>query len=318
MLGAELFRSTQAFVCVVEAQSFVGAARRLNITPSAVSKQVARLEQHLGVRLLQRTTRSLSPTEEGTQYHRRCAAILSDLEAANREAASNDPIPRGLLRITAPTLLGYAFVARVLSEFQARFPEVTVDLDLSDRMVDIVDEGYDVAIRSSAQLPSSSLVAKKLAPHEFIMCASPSYIRDHGEPKRPSDLSLHRCLMRRGTDRDDVWTMVGPTGPCDVAVHGHFYSNSRIAIHQATLAGAGVALLPHYLVDDAIKDGTLVHILPDYRLADRWVYAVYAHRQSLPGKLRAFLDFISERAPELLGTRTIRAVETPPALAKAV
>jgi DNA-binding transcriptional LysR family regulator len=302
LLSSEAIRSIQVFVSVVEEQSFVGAARRLGITSSAVSKQVARLEERLGVRLLQRTTRSLSLTEEGLRYHRRCAAILGELEATDRDLASNDPNPRGLLRITAPTLLGQTFVASAVVEFLRLYPEVTIDLDLSDGLVDIVEASFDLAIRSGTQLPSSSLVAKKLAPHGLILCVSPEYLQEHGVPERPKDLERHHCLLRRGNARAEVWQLSGENGSCDITVNGRFYSNSRTVMFHAALAGCGIATLPRYFVDQALAEGKLVRVLPQHRLPDRFVYAVYAHRQPLSGKLRAFLDFISERAQAQLGT----------------
>lgn len=301
MLRPELFRAIQSFVAVADARSFVGASRRLGISPSAVSKQVSRLEQKLGVRLLRRTTRTLSLTEEGTLYHRRCSATLAELEAAEEEVSSHDPSPRGLLRITAPTLLGQAFVAPDLAEFQRLYPEITVDLDLNDELVDLVAGSFDVAIRTSAQLPSSSMVAKKLAPHEFILCASPRYLEKRDVPRRPADLLQHECLLRRGTERGFVWTLHGPSGPKEVMVTGHFFSNSRMAIFHAAVAGCGVAALPKYLVARSLREKELVQVLPSYRLPDRFVYAVYTHRQPLAGRVRVFLDYIAERAALRLG-----------------
>ena len=298
MVESETFRSIQSFVCVVEAKSFVGASDRLGITPSAVSKQVSRLEQRLGVRLLRRTTRSLSPTQEGTRYYERCAATLHELEDAEQEVSASDPAPRGLLRITAPTMLGQALVAACLGEFQRRHPEIIVDLDLDDEMVDLVAGSFDVAIRTSVQLPSSSMVARKLAPHAFILCASPRYLEEHGTPRRASDLTQHRCLVRKGVD---VWPLAGPGGTRDIKVTGHFVSNSRMAIFHAAVAGCGVAALPRYLVDRSLREGDLVQVLHSYRLPDRFVYAVYTHRQPLSGRVRVFLDFIAEEAAERLG-----------------
>jgi DNA-binding transcriptional LysR family regulator len=295
-----MFRAIQSFVSVAEARSFVGASRRLGITPSAVSKQVSQLEHRLGVRLLRRTTRTLSLTEEGTLYHQRCAATLAELEAAGEEASAHDPNPRGLLRITAPTLLGQAFVAPDLAEFQRLYPEITIDLDLNDELVDLVAGSFDIAIRTSAQLPSSSLVAKKLAPHEFILCASPRYL-ERGAPRRPADLLQHECLLRRGTERGLVWTLHGPGGAKEVLVTGHFFSNSRMAIFHAAVAGCGIAALPKYLVARSLREKELVQVLPSYRLPDRFVYAVYTHRQPLAGRVRVFLDYIAARAVLRLG-----------------
>lgn len=298
MLESDAFRAIQSFVCVVEAKSFVGAARRLGITPSAASKQVSRLEQRLGVRLLQRTTRSLSLTEEGRRYHERCATIFADLEDAEQEASSSDPTPRGRLRITAPTLLGQALVAPGLGEFQRRHPEIVVDLNLNDEVVDLVAGSYDVAIRAAVQLPSSSMVARKLAPHEFILCASPRYLEERGIPRRPADLPDHHCLIRKGID---VWHLAGPTCTREVEVKGRFVSNSRMAIFHAAVAGCGVGALPRYLVDRALREKELVQVLPSYRLPDHYIYAVYPHRQPLAGRLRVFLDHIAEYAAERLG-----------------
>ena len=210
----------RAFVAVAEAQSFSSAARALRIAKSAVSRQVSDLESDLGARLLHRTTRSLSLTEAGRAYFERATRILADLDDANRAVGELQAAPRGRLRISAPMSFGFLHLMPALSDFMARYPDVVVDLAMNDRFVDLVDEGFDVAIRI-ATLPDSSLIARQLAPARRVICASPNYLSTHGAPRSPNDLKTHACLCNSNLPSAREWRFVSPDGgPWPVTVNG--------------------------------------------------------------------------------------------------
>ena len=283
------------FAKVVEANSFSEAARRLGQSKSAISKQVAGLEDRLGARLLNRTTRRLSVTEVGAALYERCARIAAEVEAAEQVVTHLHAAPRGTLRVNAPMSFGHLHLAPAIPAFLDRYPEVAIDLTLNDRFVDLVDEGFDLAIRV-ARLNDSSLVARKLAPERVVVCAAPSYVARRGAPQAPADLTAHDCIVYAQPSPQDQWSFVDREGRRSaVAVRGRLQANNGDAIRAALLAGAGVGRLPTFLVGADICEGRLVRLLPEYdSVFEGGVYAIYPHSRHLSPKVRAFVDFLVE------------------------
>lgn len=282
------------FVTVVGEASFAGAAKALGMTPSGVSRRIGRIEDRLGVRLLNRTTRRLSLTEPGEIYYRRSAQIVADIEEAERETAQQHATPRGRLRVTASNAFGHQEVVSVMPEFLRRYPEVSVELRLTDAVVDLVAEGIDIAIRSGS-LEDSSIISRRLASTRRVVCAAPAYLEAHGVPRRPEDLLTHNCLVRHNQRQFfNDWTFEGPDGERTVRVDGNLTSNSMEALYSATLAGVGILRVSVFVVDEAICDGRLLPLLEDYeRIDDTPIYAVYPSNRHLSPKTRAFIDFLT-------------------------
>lgn len=291
----ESLSDVAVFVEVVRRNSFTAAAEQLDMSRSAVSKHVSRLEDRLGARLLNRTTRRLSLTEIGQAFFDRSRAALQELEDAKSEVARLQSAPRGRLRISAPMAFGLLHVAPVLADFLRRYPDVTVDLDLDDRSVDVVDNGFDVAIRI-ASLADSSLIARRLSACRHVVCASPEYLARRGRPERPDDLRKHAVIACRNQDAAHEWTFVqAGSGPVSVAVPAGSQMNSSLAIRAAVLRHAGIARLPTYVVGPDLRSGSLVRVLPDCGIAEALsIYAIYPTRRHLSPKVRAFVDFMAE------------------------
>jgi len=307
--------SMKVFGTIVETGSFASAARRLNLSRAVVTKHVAALEDRLGVRLLERTTRKLSVTEAGAHYYSRSTQILSDVEDAEREAAQATIVPRGTLRVSAPHTFATMHIAPYLAEFRERFPEVTLEMTLSDRFVDLLDEGFDLAIRIADGLPESSLVARRLAVCRFVVCGAPTYFARHGEPRVPDDLAKHPCLGYTLSAREHSWVFVCPHDQRHVVnVTGPLRSNSGDLLREAAVSGAGVMLLPTFYVGKDLERGRLRPVLTDYRMQDYGIYAVYPSRKHLTAKVKAFIDFLVERyGPEPYWDEWLKAL---PASAK--
>ncbi len=285
----------RAFVAVAEAQSFSGAARELRIAKSAVSRQVSDLESDLGARLLHRTTRSLSLTEAGRAYFERATRILADLDDANRAVGDLQAAPRGRLRISAPMSFGFLHLMPALSDFMARFPDVVVDMEMNDRFVDLVNEGFDVAIRI-ANLPDSSLIARQLAPARRVICASPKYLSAYGAPGSPNDLKTHVCLFNSNLPSAREWRFVSADGgPLPVTVNGRLSVNNGDAIRIAALRGQGLANLPTFIVGADLQSGALATVLDSFVAQDLSISAVYPHSRHLSPTVRALIDFLVDR-----------------------
>lgn len=280
----------RAFVTVVNEGTFTRAADRLGLSPQLVSKYVSQLEQHLAVRLLNRTTRRIHLTEAGTRYHQRAQQVLNDIDDMENQLDDLQTRAQGLLRISAPVSFAIRHMAPLLSEFQQAHPAVGIDLQLNDRKVDIVEEGFDIALRIG-QLKSSSLIAKRLAPVRLALCASPAYLEQYGTPRHPEDLSDHRYLRYSYMDMD-----AGHTIQKWLHRSGHnnreMISNNGDVLIEAAIAGAGIALQPTFIAGAAIREGKLKVILPEHEPEPMALYAVYAHRQLLASKVRSFVDFI--------------------------
>ena len=282
------------FVSAGDAGNFSAAARILGITPSAVSKQISRLEARLGARLLNRSTRRISLTDVGREFYERSQSILSDIDAAERAVGDASDRPRGRLRITASISFGQRQIVPLVPEFVARFPDVRVDVLFSDQLIDMVDEGVDVAVRVSAPA-DSALIARRLVPDRRVVCASPEYLRAHGTPTEPGDLNAHNALIY-STVYSDTWRFNGPTGPRAVKVASNFSANSGEAIRDLALGGFGIARLATFLVGTDLKAGRLVKVMADWQdPQENIIHVVYPSRRLVPPATRAFVDFLAEK-----------------------
>ncbi|WP_449410390.1 LysR family transcriptional regulator [Methylobacterium komagatae] len=283
------FASMEVFAKVADLGSFAAAAEAADISAAMVGKHVRQLEGHLGVRLLNRTTRRQSLTDAGRSFLERTRIVLAELEAAEAIAADSRARPRGELRINAPVSFGTYCLSPQLPEYMAANPEVTVRLTLSDRVVDLVDEGYDCVFRAGT-LHDSSLIARGLRPLKLIPAASPAYLERHGRPEHPSDLARHACLGFSGSALEERWTFDGDAGEVVVPIGSRFSANSGHALRQAALAGMGVIHHAEDLLAEDLASGRLVRILPDWR-SERPLHILYAPDRRLTPKLRSFLDF---------------------------
>jgi DNA-binding transcriptional LysR family regulator len=284
----------EMFVRIVENGSFTAAADQLGLSRAAVSKHMAALEDRLDVRLLNRTTRRCSLTEAGQAFYERCRQILGDLEDAEREAGQTGLRPKGTLKVNAPMSFGTMYLAPAIPDFLGLYPEVSIDMTLNDRVVDLLEEGFDVAIRIG-RLADSSLVARRLAPSRIVACAAPSYIARRGTPSAPAELGLHDCLVYAYAPNRDVWEFTGPSGPVTVKVRGRLRANNGEALVAAAAAGFGIVWSPTFMVDGLLADGRLVPILEDFPIPERGVYAVWPHGRHLSAKVRSFVDFLAAR-----------------------
>lgn len=281
----------RAFVTVVNEGTFTRAADRLEMSPQLVSKYVSQLEQHLGVRLLNRTTRKIHLTEAGVSYHQRAQQVLNDIDDMESQTGALQTQAQGLLRISAPVSFAIRHMAPLLSEFQNVHPGVGIDLQLNDRKVDVVEEGFDIVLRIG-HLKSSSLVAKRIAPVRLLMCASPTYLKQHGTPQRPEDLKGHRYLRYSYMELDTNQSVYRWLQSNNQEGNSDMISNNGDVLVEAAIAGAGIVLQPTFISGSAIKEGKLQVILPEYEPEPMGLYAVYAHRQLLASKVRSFIDFI--------------------------
>jgi DNA-binding transcriptional LysR family regulator len=291
---ADPLNEMAVFARVVATGSLSAAARELGVSPAFVSRRLAALEARLGVRLVNRTTRSLHLTEEGAGYHESCSRVLAEIEEANAAvAAAGRAEPQGVLRVSVPAAFGNQHVAPLVPRFAERFPKVQLALSLSDRTVNVVEEGFDLAIRI-ADLEDSSLAARKLAPNRRVVCASPAYLARHGSPHTPQDLLAHNCLTSR--DFSSPWEYRGPDGrPGTIRVSGRYSCDNWEVLREWALAGLGIALKSTWDVRRHLEDGSLVSLLPGYTFdTDVAIYAVYPHRRHLPAKTRVFIEFLAD------------------------
>jgi DNA-binding transcriptional LysR family regulator len=287
------FLEMQTFSAVVEAGSFVKAAEALGLSKAAMSRYVGDLETRLGVRLLHRTTRRLSLTEEGEVFYARSKELLAGVDEAEAEITSRSGAASGLLRINAPVTFGILHLAPLWGLFRSQYPQVSLDVTLADRVVDLVDEGYDVAIRI-ATLPSSTLVSKRLASTRMVLCASPTYLQKHGRPVQPAELAAHAVISYSYWSTKDEWHFAGPQGQVSVKTQPCIHTNSGDTCRAAALAHQGIILQPSFLVGGDLKVGALVELMPEYRSIELGIYIVYPTRKHLPPKVRALIDFLTE------------------------
>jgi len=285
-------RSMQIFVEVARAAGFSAAAARLGLSRAQVSKSVMQLEQHLGTRLFNRTTRRISLTDVGNAYLERCIDILQEIEETEAIAAAETREPRGRLTMSAPTSFGILHLQQALPAYLRQHPRVQVSLNLADRFIDVVDEGFDLVIRI-AELEDSTLIARRLAPCQRLLCAAPAYLEQHGIPQVPQDLALHHCLVYSNELKPDSWRLQGPGGIESVRVNGPVCADNGDILRASAVAGLGVTLLPTFIVGADLQAGRLQQVLADYRPPTISIYAVYPSRRYLSARVRSFVDFLA-------------------------
>lgn len=288
----DLLASMRMYVAVIDGGSFAAAADKLAVSRAMVSKQVQRLEEHLGTRLMNRTTRRLSMTETGRAFYERSAQIVLDVEEAEQIAGQMTSSPQGVLRVTIPLSYGQHRLAGILGAYTQAYPLVALDIAMSDRKVDLVEEGFDVAVRIGV-LPESDLIARRLGGERSIACAAPSYLARYGAPVTPADLGNHACLGYSLTGGGGDWRFEAPDGPLVVSIAGPMKADNGDILRLAAVCGAGIAFQPGFIVDEDIAAGRLVRVLPDWHSTEMGVYAVYPSRKHLSAKVRTFVDFLA-------------------------
>jgi DNA-binding transcriptional LysR family regulator len=284
----------EAFVAIVEAGGFQAAARQLGVSRALLSKRLAGLERGLGVQLLRRTTRRLSVTGPGADFYERCRRILAEYREAAAELAVQQDEPRGTMRINAPMSFGQLHLAPALIEFMREHPGIVIQLTLTDRFVDVVEEGYDLVVRIGP-LRDSSLIARRLGPVRRFLCASPAYLAESGAPARPDELHRHRLLQYGWLATGLRWHLTGPEGDTALDVAGSFCVNNGDVLKAAATAGLGIALLPTFLCAPELKRGELVRVLPDHEAQPIWLHALWPASRLMPSRLRRFIDFLAAR-----------------------
>lgn len=287
------FQEMRTFTAVVDAGSFVRAAEDVGLSKAAVSRIVSELEARLGVRLLHRTTRRLSLTPEGEVFVERCRELLAGVEEAEAEISERSGAAVGLLKLSVPVTYGNLVLAPLWPGFMAAHPQIELDITLSDRVVDLVEEGFDMAVRI-ARLESSTLVSRRLSTTRLSVCASPKYLRTHGRPRHPADLAQHTVLAYSLLAVGNTWEFEGPEGKVAVTVRPRMHTNSGDTCRAAALQHQGIILQPDFLVGDDLEAGRLVEVLPGYRLPDLGVYAVYPSRKHVLPKVRLLIDHLDQ------------------------
>jgi DNA-binding transcriptional LysR family regulator len=285
----------EMFVAVAETQSFSQAAQKLRLSKSVVSRQIAQLESHLGVRLLQRTTRALALTEAGQTYLEHAKQIIADVSAADMSVSTLQASPRGLLRVSAPVSFGFLHLAPALPEFLNRYHDIEMDLALNDRFVDVIDEGFDIAVRIG-KLTDSRLVSRRLAPSPMVLCASPAYLARMGRPSHPHDLRTHECLCYTNIPSAHEWRFLDENGKSiHVTVRGRLHINNGDALRAAALGGLGIVIVPQLMVEADLKSGALESLLAPFMIQETAIHIVYPHARLMSPKVRAFIDFLVQR-----------------------
>ncbi|AGK59345.1 LysR family transcriptional regulator [Hyphomicrobium denitrificans 1NES1] len=286
--------SMGAFVKVVASGSYAEAARRLGLTRSAVSKAVMELEQQLGARLLDRTTRHVTPTEAGLAYYERCIAILAQVDETEAQISRLHDEPKGVLKINAPMSFGTLYLGDAVADFMIRYGDLKVELTLTDRFIDPLEEGVDVTVRIGA-LVDSSLIARRISPARVVIVASPDYLKKHGTPQNPAELANHRCLSYGHTTSMQRWHLKENDRPISVSIGSCLSSNNGDALRDAAVKGIGIAQLPTFIVGKDIAENRLQVVLPDYEPDDLTIHALYAPNRYLAAKTRVFIDFLVDR-----------------------
>ncbi len=279
------------FVAVVENHGFASAARYLGVSKSAVSKRITQLEEYLGARLLHRSTRKLSLTVAGERYFARAVEALATIQEAEDAVSELQGKPKGRLKINVPMSFGRLHIAPIIAKFLKLYPDIAIDMIMEDRAVDLVDGGYDLAIRGGT-LPDSSLIARKIAPCHNVLVASSKYLKEHSVPNTPDDLHGHNCLHYAYFSDHHEWTLIGPGGPVRISPSGNFQVNNGEALLTAILDGCGIGRTTTFIAGAHILSGELVRVLPKFQLPEQTMYAVWPERKYLPLKVRVFIDFI--------------------------
>jgi DNA-binding transcriptional LysR family regulator len=289
------FESMRAFTQVFVCGSFAAAGRNMGMSRSAVNKLVIALENELGVQLLHRSTRQVTPTETGQAFYDRCVEILASLEEAERSVSQLQEQPKGRLRINAPMTFGTLHLAPVLAEFLLQYPDLQLQLTLSDRFVDPIEEGFDVTVRIAEPQQSGSLIIHPLMSAQRVLCASPEYLSSHDILNHPYDLRSHSCLHYGQIAADNHWTLQGDDQEYAIAVHGAMCSNNGEVLRDAAVQGLGITLLPKFIVETQLQQGTLQIVLPDYPPSELSIYIIYPVNRHLSTKVRLVVEFIQQR-----------------------
>ena len=287
--------SMRAFTRVVDEGGFAAAARRIGLSRSVVNKAVINLENELGVQLLRRSTRQVTPTETGLAFYDRCRRILDDVDEAISAIKELQERPTGNLRINAPMSFGTRHLASLVAGFMATHPDVHVELVLSDRFVDPIEEGFDITLRVGEASPSTSLIAREIVPARRVLCASPSYLEQSGEPLEPTELREHRCLHYGYLDSGSQWRLVGPDGERTYAIRCVMWSNNGEVLKDAAIQNQGIALLPTFIVGDSLQEGELRTVLPDYAPPEIALCALYPRHRHLSAKVTLFVEMLEQR-----------------------
>lgn len=283
------------FAKVVESEGFSAAARDLGLTPSAVSRQIGHLEDRLGTRLLNRSTRKVSLTMVGTQFYKRCVEVDRNVTDAEALVLSLVDHPQGVMNVSSTSAFAKSQLMPLLPEFLELNPDLKISLELSDRPIDLVEDQIDVAIRFTEQVNDISVVAHKLATNQRVFCASPAYIEAHGMPQSPAELSQHNCLRLSTLDAFNTWDLGDSDHKRIQLINGNFEINSTDGLYHAALSGLGIARLSTYLVNNAVREGKLVHVLPDHIEDDSSILAIFSNKKNLSPNVRAFVDFLARK-----------------------
>lgn len=284
----------RVFTMIVDKGGFAPAADALGMSKTMVSKHLAAMEDRLGVRLLNRTTRKVGLTEVGSEYLQRCQDILQLVDEADGRLMESGSHPRGLLRVNAPVNFSELHLAPCIADYRRLCPDVELDLVVNDRVIDLIEEGFDLAVRIG-RLKDSSLVARRLAPARIVLAAAPSYLAERGVPTRPEDLTHHDCLLYAYSSERDEWEFDGEGGAQRIRVKGPFSSNNGGILMQAAIDGQGIVALPTFIAGQALRDGRLVEVLASFKPQDRAIYAVFPANRHLSPKVRSFVDFLVAR-----------------------
>ena len=289
------FQSIRAFTRVVEEGGFAAAARRMGLSRSVVNRAVIGLEDDLGTQLLVRSTRHVTPTETGLAFYDRAVGILADLDAAISSISELQEHPRGNLRVNAPMSFGTMHLSSLVADFMNAHPDLRVELVLNDRFIDPIEEGFDVTLRVAEDSPSTSLIVRNIAPAKRVLCAAPGYLAAAGEPESPRDLRQHRCLHYGYLDSGSQWRLIGPDGDLTWRINCVMWSNNGETLKDAAIGGQGIALLPTFIVGQALQDGQLRTLLTDYSPPEVFLSAVYPRHKHLSAKVNLFVDLLVER-----------------------
>jgi len=289
------FDSIRAFTQVVVSGGFAAAAREMGLSRSTVNKLVISLENELGVQLLHRSTRVVTPTETGLAFHERCVEILASLEEAERSITQLHEEPRGKLRVNAPMSFGTVYLAPALADFLVQYPDLQVQLTLSDRFIDPIEEGFDVTVRIAKPQESASLIVHPLVSAPRVLCAAPSYLELHGVPAHPDELRRHSCLHYGQLAVENQWTLMGVDGNHTISVKGVLCSNNGEVLREAAVRGLGITLLPRFIVETELQQGSLQIVLPNYQPPELSIYVIYPVNRHLSIKIRLLVDFLQER-----------------------
>lgn len=292
------FQSIRAFTKVVEAGGFAAAARNMGLSRSVVNKYVINLENELGTQLLRRSTRQVTPTETGIAFYDRCKQILNELDEAISAVTELQERPTGNLRINAPMTFGTMHLSDVVADFMVSYPDVHVELVLSDRFVDPIEEGFDITVRVGEPHPSTSLITKHIVPARRVLCASPGYLEKHGEPEHPNDLKRHRCLHYGYQSSGSHWRLRGPDTEHSVPINCVAWSNNSEILRDAAVKGLGIVQTPTFIAGRELQNGQLRTIMTDYPPFDTTLCALYPRHRHLSAKVRLFVDVLDERFGE--------------------